>query len=272
MPVYKDRSVSDELLSKLEMFEPSDYYKWPPTIETAWEQTEEQISKSVHSDNYIKLYDIIDEHKNNFNNLPYMRNILSDIIDKLSKNRNFIETDYDRYKYNRELYSLRLDILRLRLKGERLNTCLHDYLGMEWLPKFGCKYVDIQNLTCYRDGTPDFRAVSSFGNEWEVKVVIGNVIYFTRLQLERFKKDVNILIFKTVRYSSNMNTINNIGCEFHNHVKFSDICDVVLGKKSHFQRKIGNRLLGGYVTYQIHVADSEDGAQSILANRYNSYI
>lgn len=270
MPVYKDRSVSDELLSKLELFESSDCYKWPLTIETAWEQTDEQRSKSVHSDNYVKLYDIIDENKNNYDNLLRIRNILSDIIDKLSKNRNFIETDYDRYKYNRELYSLRLDILRLRLKGERLNTCQHDYLGMEWLPKFGCKYVDIKNLTDYRDGTPDFRAVSSFGNEWEVKIVKGNVIYFTRLQLERFKKDVNILIFKTVRYSSRMNTINNIGCEFHNHIKFSDIYDAVLGNKNHFQHKFGDRLLGGYVTYKIHVADSEDSAKHILENRYRS--
>lgn len=272
MSIYKDRSIINELLSQLEVFEPSECYRWPPTIETAWDQPTSEISKRLHSDNYIKLYDIINEHKNNFNNLLYMRDVLPEIMDKLSKNRNFIKTDYDRYKYYCLLHGLKLDILGRKLKGERLNTCLHDYLGMEWLPKFGCKYMDIKNLTGYRDGTPDFRAVSSYGNEWEVKVATGNNIYVTRLQLKCFKKDVNILIFKTVRYGSRMNRIYNIDCEFHNHVKFGDICDVILERKSNFQHKIGNRLLGGPVTYQIHVSDSEESAKSILENRYGSYI
>jgi len=245
MTIYKPREVRKELLFKLEEFEPRTEF----SDDCGW-------SGKVHSDIYYKLCHIIE---NNQKDLMYIRDIL---LQAMNRPMN---------EYDHELCNLRLKVLECRLKGERLNTCQHDYIGMKHLPEFGCKCEDIVNLTGRRDGTPDFYATSLFGNEWEIKVITGNIIIVTRDQLRHFKKDVNILIFKTINYRSYINTITNVGCKFHNHIKFSDMCDVILEKKSYFQHKRGGKLLDNIpIVYHIHVSNPMEGetAKSILEDRY----
>lgn len=246
MAIYINRDVYDELLFKLEEFEPNS--KFSDCM--GWD------GKRVHSDIYYKLYNII---KNYINDLPYIQDILLEAMKRPTEN----------CEYNRKLCNLRLNILECRLQYKCVETYQQDYIGMKYLPKFGCKHEDIVNLTGSRNGTPDFRASSPFGEEWEIKVAIGNRIIFTYAQIDKFNKDVNILVYKKVEYNSHIDRIRHVGCRFHNHIKFNDVYDVLLGKKSYFQQKIGNRLVNNNpIIYKIHVEDSPESAKSIIQHRY----
>lgn len=44
MTIYKDRSITNDLLSKLELFEPKDKYEWPLTIEIS-----DELYKEINS-------------------------------------------------------------------------------------------------------------------------------------------------------------------------------------------------------------------------------
>jgi hypothetical protein len=246
MAIYENRDIRESLLFKLEEFEPSS--KFSDCM--GWD------GKSIHSDTYYKLYDIITNYRND---LQYIHDLLSQVMKRCS----------GAHEYYRKLCNLRLSILECRLRRACVETYQQDYLGMKDLPKFGCKHKDIENLTGYRNGTPDFRAVSPFGNEWEIKVIIGNRIVFTRAQLDNFDQNVNILVYRKAEYSSHIDRVRHVGCKFHNHIKFGDICNVLLGKKSYFEHKIGNKLLDyARIVYHISVEDSQYGATSIMVHRY----
>lgn len=233
MTIYKNRPIRDELLSKLEEFEPNSEFSKFSGIEK-WDELRQ------HSDNYFKLYGII---KNYGNDLPYIYNTLSDIMNRLFKNREFIKTDYAKYKHNCKLYNLRLSILECKLKRESGGQYHHDYFCMRDLPKFGCIYGNIENLMYMKNESPDFIAESKFGKEWEIKMMTRNKITFTHSQLEKFNRNFNILIYRKVEPNLYIGRINHVGAEFHNHIKFGDIYDVSLDRKSYFPHKIGNRLL-----------------------------
>ena len=246
MAIYENRNIRDDLLFKLEGFEPSS--KFSDCM--GWD------GKSNHSDTYYKLYDIITNYGND---LQYIYDLLSQVMKRST----------GACGYDRKLCNLRLSILECRLQRICVETYQQDYLGMKDLPKFGCKHEDIENLTGCRNGTPDFRAASPFGNEWEIKVAIGNRIVFTRAQLDQFKKDVNILVYRKAEYSSHVDRVRHVGCKFHNHVKFADVCNVLLGKNSYFEHKIGHKLLDyDRIVYHIYVEDSPDDATSIMTHRY----
>ncbi len=252
MIIYENRRIRDELLSKLEEFEPSSKF----SKSVGWDEL------PIHSDNYFKLYSIINNYESD---LSYLRHTLLEIIDKLSKSRKFIERDYGKYTHYCRLYNLRLSILECRLQYGSGGRYHHEYFAMEYLPMLGCKPGQIHNLMGEKNGSPDFKAESIFGNEWEIKMITGNKIAFTRLQLKKFNRNVNILIYRIVESHS----YNHIGAKFHNHIKFGDIYDVLLEKKSYIRCKIGNKLLNNIpVVYQITAEDSSDSAKSIIKNRY----
>lgn len=259
MTAYKNRSIRDELLHRLEEFEPNSKFSEFYGIEK-WDDLHQ------HSDNFFKLYNII---KNYGKDLPYMHNILLNIINRLFKNREFIKTDYNRYKHNCKLYNLRLSILECRLNNESGGQYHHDYFSMRDLPKFGCVYENIINLMNMKNGSPDFIVETIFGKEWEIKMMIRNKLTFTHSQLEKFNRDVNILIYRKVEPNLYIHKINHVGAEFHNHIKFGDVLDVLLENKSYFQHKFGNRLLDNMpIIYQIDVEDSPENAKYIIKNRY----
>lgn len=267
MTIYKDRSITNDLLSKLEEFEPKDKYEWPLTIETAWDDRPKKLY--VHSDNYIKLYDIINNSDvlyNHEDNLLRTHNTLSEIMNRLSKNREFIKINYDRYKHNCVLYGLRLDILRCKLRGESGAQYHHDYFSMRDLPRLGCRYGHIENLTYMKNGTPDYRAESLFGNQHEYKFMTRNIICCTKDQLRLFDRNVNIFTYKRV---DSISRINHVGAEFDNHIKFGDMYGAILKNKIHFQHKFGDKLLDNkLMVYQITVDGSEEVARSIIKQRY----
>ena len=259
MIIYKDRSIYEQLLSKLEEFEPSSKFSQFSGIEK-WDELRQ------HSDNYFKLYNII---KNYRNDLSYIHNTLYEIINRLSKNLEFIKTDYDRYKHNCKFYNLRLNILECRLQHESGGQYHHNYFSTRDLPKFGCRYGHIDNLMHMKNGSPDFVAESKFGNEWEIKMMTGNKITFTHTQLEKFNKNCNVLIYRKIEPNSYIHRLNHVGAEFHNHIKFGDVYDVLLEKKSYFSHKVGDRLYDNIpIIYQIEVEDSLESAKSIIKNRY----
>lgn len=267
MSIYKDTSIRDKLLSKLEEFEPSADYEWPPTIETAWDDRPKKLH--VHSDNYIKLYDIINNRDvlyNHADNLLRTYNTLLEIMNRLYKNREFIKVNYDRYKHNCVLYGLRLDILRCRFRGEEGGQYHHDYFCMRDLPRLECRYGYIENLTYMKNGTPDYRAESKFGNEHEIKIMTRNIICCTEKQLLKFDRNVNIL---TYRRDDSDFLINSVGAKFDNHIKFGDIYDSMLKNRIIFPHKFGNKLLDRSLTsYQIVVDGSRQKARSIIEKRH----
>lgn len=267
MTIYKDKSITNDLLSKLEEFEPNDKYEWPPTIETAWDDRPKKLY--VHSENYIKLYDIITNRDilyNHADNMLRTYNTLSEIMNRLSKNRQFIKINRELYKHNCTLYGLRLDILRCRIRGESGGQYHHDYFCMRDLPIFGCRYGHIENLTYMKNGTPDYKAESIFGNEYELKFMTRNTLCFTKKQLQQFNRNVNILTYKR---DDSIFLINSVGARFDNHIKFGDIYDSLLKNRIIFPHKIGNKLLDNtHMIYRIIVVDSPEGARSIIKNRY----
>lgn len=252
MTIYKNRDVRGELLSKLEEFEPSSEF----SEVMGWD------GLHTHSDIYFKLYDIINNYGSR---LPYIRDILLRIMNELMKS--------PRYGHDYKIHGLRLNILECRLQQKPIGTYLHQFLAIQDLPKFGCK--NIESHIDDRNGFPDYTCESAFGNEWEIKIMIGNKICFTHSQLENFKKDVNILIYRKIEPYSYIHSLNDTCCQFHNHIKFSDIYDVLLGKRSYFQHKIGNKLLDNApIIYQIKLEDPLDpldpseNAKSIIKRRY----
>lgn len=255
MAIYKNRSIREGLLTKLEELEPSSEFSKFSGVEK-WDELYE------HSDNYFKLYSII---KNYGDDLPYIHGTLLDIMNRLFKNREFIKTDYDKYRHNCKLYNLRLSILERRLKHESGGQYHHDYFCMRDLPKLGCRYGCIENLTHMRNGTPDYRAESIFGSEHEIKIITRNIICFTRDQLLTFDRHVNILTYKR----ADSPRINSVGAEFDNHIKFGDMYDALLKNKIYFSHKFGNRLLDSkLMIYQVTVEGSSDIARSIIKNRH----
>ncbi len=273
MEIYKDIPIVNDLLSKLEEFEPNDRYEWPLNIETAWDDRPRKLY--IHSENYIKLYDIINNRDilyNHADNMLRTNRTLSEIIDRLSKNRKFIKENYseenhEKYKHICVLFGLRLDILRCRLRGEEGGQYHHDYFCLRDLPRLKCKYGHIKNLTYMRNGTPDYRAESIFGNEYEIKIMTRNIICFTESQLLNFDRNVNILTYK--RDDSSF-LINSVGAEFDNHIKFGDLYDSMLKNRVIFPHKFGGVLLNKRLSiYQIVVDGSRYKARSIIEKRYN---
>ena len=250
MIIYKNRCTYDELLSKLEEFEPNSKF----SEDMGWD------GLPIHSKIYYKLYNIIKNY-NYINDLPYIREILSQIMNGLIKN--------PRHEYIYKFYNSRLCILECRLQHESGGQYHHDYFCMRDLPKLGCIYANIENLMYMKNGSPDFKAESIFGNEWEIKIIAGNKIIFTHSQLEKFNRNVNLLIYRRTEPNAYVHRINHVGAVFHNHIKFGDIYDALLDKKSYFPHKFGNRLLDNIpIIYQIDVEDSLESAKSIIECRY----
>lgn len=213
-------------------------------------------SKFPKYDNYfIESYD---SSLYVYNNLSYIikesrkdqlfsiRDILLKIINVLSdyefKNRSL----YESYC---QVYNLRLNIIKCRMNNEPIQTYLHEYIGLRHLLSLGYNSYDIIQQINDKDGIPDYKTID--GNEWEIKIIIGNKIVFTRLQIEKFKEDANILIYRRNDYGLSPNEkLKYVGCKFSDQIKFGDILNKDINKK--------------YLKYNFSVCDSPENFYHIL--------
>ena len=196
---------------------------------------------------YQNLLFIIKESRRDY--LLIIRDILLKIMNNLSSDKFKNKCLYESFC---KLYNLRLNIIKCRMNNESVQTYLHEYVGLIHLLRLGYGTDHIMCQINDREGIPDYKTVDN--NEWEVKIIVGNKIIFTHLQVENFKEDVNIVIYRRNDYGLSIyRKLSNIGCKFDNQLKFGDILNRDINKK--------------YLKYNFSVCDSQENFSCILNKR-----